>query len=146
MKRLAHLPILGSSFLAFTALAAKPCPAVVDQAVRRLYPKAQVNSCKPEKDNGVVQYEVRLTSDASKLELDLASDGSLLQTEERVSLAAVPDAVRSAFGTKYSGKKILAAEKQVKADGKTSFELAFSRAHAKHEATFTSEGKFVEEE
>jgi hypothetical protein len=42
--------------------------------------------------------------------------------------------------------KALVAEQQTKADGRASFEIAFRRGRRRHEATFTAEGAFVEEE
>jgi len=55
-------------------------------------------------------------------------------------------AVTSAFEAKYSGTKAARAEKQTKADGAVTYELAFEKGGKKHEATFWEDGKFKEEE
>ncbi len=143
VRLLLPLFLVSVSGRAFTA---EPCPPAVRGAVSKLHPGARVGSCKPERDNGKLQYEVRISEAGRKLELDLTPEGGLLQTEERVPLNGVPPEVRSGFASKYPGVTAVAAEKQTKAGGATSFELAFDRAGKRHEATFTDQGAFVEEE
>ena len=61
-------------------------------------------------------------------------------------MKSVPPEVMNAFQGKYAGATPTRAEKQTAADGKVSYELAFSAGGKKKEVTFTSEGGFVEEE
>jgi hypothetical protein len=123
------------------------CPPAVRSAAVKAHPDAAVTACKQEKEHGKTQYEVKLTGKAGeKLELDVSPDGTILLTEEYVDLKNVPPAVMNAFHGKYAGATPTRAEKQTAADGKVSYELAFAVSGKKKEATFTSEGGFVEEE
>jgi len=55
--------------------------------------------------------------------------------------------VTAAFEAKYPKTKASKAEKQTKADGTVTYEIAFKDAKGKkHEATFKEDGTFVEEE
>ena len=138
--------LLALTGLPAPALASKPCPTAVKEAVKRLHPTARLASCKPEKDQGKLQYEVKISSEGKPLELDLTPEGLLLQTEEKVPLGSLPAGVLSAFRSRYAGIEPLAAERQTKADGKTTFEVAFERDRKRREATFSETGSFVEEE
>ena len=134
--------------VSFMAPAARgDCPQVIKAAVGRLYPGATNQTCKQEMQGGKSIYEVNLTTKAGeKVELDMAPDGTVIQVEEQVSLDTVPSAVLKAFKGKYPGAKVSGAEKQTKADGKVFFEIAFVAGGAKKEATFATDGAFVEEE
>jgi hypothetical protein len=123
------------------------CPDAVTSAVEKAYPQAKISKCKSEKEDGKVQFEVKLvTEEGKKLELDVSPEGAILQTEEVVAVADVPAAVSKAFAAKYPKAKIARAEKQTHADASVSYELAFQTDKGKKEATFTADGKFVEEE
>ncbi|MDB4966154.1 MAG: hypothetical protein JWN44_1843 [Myxococcales bacterium] len=138
----AFVLLVGSS-----AWAKADCPANVTSAALKSHPTAKVTSCKQEKQKGKVQYEVVLESaDAKKLELDLTPDGVVLLTEEAVPVESLPKGVMSGFAAKYPKAKAERAEKQTKADGAVSYEVAFHDNGKKHEATFAEDGKFVEEE
>jgi hypothetical protein len=126
---------------------AATCPAPVSDAVQKAYPSSKVTACKQETEHGKVQYEVKLeTKEAKKLELDITPEGSVIQTEESVAVAAVPKAVTSAFDAKYPKMKPTQAAKQTKADGTIAYELAWKDAKGRHEATFKEDGSFLEEE
>ena len=136
-----------SMFLAPVGAYAAKCPASVKETALKSYPDAKVASCKEEKERGNKQYEVKLTTkDSKKLELDISPEGSLIQTEEHMDMASVPAAVTAAFQAKYPGTKATKAEKQTKADGTSAYELGFKAKGKKHEATFSEDGTFKEEE
>ena len=145
MKTLLTLPLVLASALA--AAAPPPCPAAVTDAVAKKFPKATVQACKAERDEGRDQFEVKLTkADGGKVEVDVSPAGAILQTEEVVPLDQVPAAVTKAFAAKYPKAKPTRAEKQTPATGKPSYELAFLADGKKKEATFGEDGRFVEEE
>jgi hypothetical protein len=131
-----------------TAAAKTDCPSVVKDAAEKAYPSSKTTGCKQENEKGKVQYEVKLvTKEAKKLELDISPEGSVLLTEEVVAMDSVPKGVMSAFDTKYPKMKAARAEKQTKADGTVTYEIAWKDAKGKkHEATFKEDGSFVEEE
>lgn len=115
------------------------CPAPVKATVEKTFPRAAIAGCKAEGDH----VEVKATrADGSAVELDVKTDGTLMQIEEVVDVASVPAAVTKAFAARYAGAKISRAEKQTTAAGAVSFELKFG----KKEATFAADGRFLEEE
>src|SRR5258708_26609451 len=94
------------------------CPGPVRAAIDKAYPASTVTSCKKAVEKGNTLYEGKLTTkQTSKVEVDVSPDGKILQTEEKVSLEAVPKAVMDGFAAKYKGAKATGAEKKVKPDG-----------------------------
>lgn len=127
---------------------APACPAAVSAAMTHAFPKATINACKAEREDGHDQFEVRLTlADGTALEVDVTPAGVVLQTEQVVPVNQVPALVAKAFAAKYPAAKATRAEKQTRgAKGDVFFELAFQVAGKKLEATFASDGRFIEEE
>ena len=137
--------LLIASALLFSsaAFADTACPAAVKTAIDKAFAKSTIKTCKPEKD----QFEVKLTkADGTSAEVDVSPDGKILQVEEKIPVSKVPAAVMKAFAAKYPKAKVDAAEKQTPAKGAVSYELAFATDSGRKEATFTEDGKFVEEE
>jgi hypothetical protein len=130
------------TLLATPALAGTTCPKAVTDGVAKAFPKSKIDRCHPEHEDGKDIFEAKITrADGSKAELDLAPDGSILQIEERIDVAKLPDAVKKAFAARYPKLEAERAEKQT--SGKT---VTYEVAGGKIEATFTADGRFVEEE
>src|SRR5579862_872814 len=92
------------------------CPAAVAAAVAKAYPDGTISACKHEVEDGHDQFEVALTRKAGgSLELDVSPDGKILQTEEKIDLEEIPDAVLTAFAKRYPKAKPTSAERQVQA-------------------------------
>jgi multimeric flavodoxin WrbA len=118
-------------------------PAPVTKAFAARYPK--LTPTKAEKEVGkdkVVTFELK----ADKTEATFTADGTFLEEEMVVAVTSLPAAVTKAFAAKYPKAKADRAEKQVKADKTTTYELAFASAKGRTEATFKDDGSFVEEE
>src|ERR1700682_2596435 len=82
----------------FALASTDTCPAPVTAAINKAYPASTVASCKKEVEKGNTLYEVKVTTkQASMVEVDVAPDGKILQTEMKVSLEAVPKAVMDGF-------------------------------------------------
>ncbi|HSY49109.1 MAG TPA: hypothetical protein VLC46_09885 [Thermoanaerobaculia bacterium] len=147
MKRLLIM-LLVLCFAVGLALAASDvCPEAVKAAIIKAYPGATVESCKKEEEKGTTVYEAKVTTkQALRLELDVAPDGKILQTEQKIGLETVPNAVLEGFHAKYKDVKPTAAEKQTKADGTVQYELAFGAGKQKREVTLSESGKILEEE
>jgi hypothetical protein len=144
--KLVVLPTLALLLLPLTAHAKADCPTVVTGAVAKAHPDATIRSCKREVEDGRPQWEMRIEDRGHFLELDIAANGTILQTEEKIALAAVPAVVKAAFGAKYPKTQPTRAEKQTRAGGKVFYELAFTAEQKQREATFAQDGRFVEEE
>ena len=138
---------LGVVFLMGAAEAKRSCPAPVASAVEKAYPDSKIARCKKETDAGKTRYEVKLKGKRFRgLEIDVAPEGSILQTEEKVKVRSVPQVVLSAFGARYPTMKMARAQKRSKPDGSVSYEVIFMDKIKSHRVTFSSEGAFIEEE
>ena len=123
------------------------CPASITAAATKAIAGTSVTSCKPEREDGVDTFEVKLTRrDHSIIEVDVSPDGKVLAIEEAVALDKLPAAVTKAFAARYPKARPTAAEKQVVTDKGTRYELAFTDGGKRKEATFQANGGFVEEE
>jgi biopolymer transport protein ExbD len=129
--------------LPLAAAADTSCPTVVTDAAKKAFPDAALIKCVVEKSG----FEVKMQKkDKSKVELDISAKGEILQTEEVVPVATLPEKVTKAFAARYPKSTLLKAEKQSRADKTVTFEVAFKVDKALKEATFKEDGTFVEEE
>ena len=125
------------------AFADSACPAPVTDAVAKLFPGSNVTACKAHKN----EFEAKVAKkDGTKAEVDVASDGTILQVEEIIPVAQLPAAVTKALDAKYPKAKLLRAEKMTKPGKESEFEVKFTASGKTKEATFTESGKFIEEE
>lgn len=137
------LLILGV-LLAAGAQAKTKCPDNIKQAVQKDYPDAKVSSCKMKHEEGKSFYELKVkTSDAKKIDVDVNSEGKLIQAERKIKPDEVPAAVKTGFEQKHPGEKIRGAERQTHPDGTISYEVHFWDAGKKHEAVFKEDGSFI---
>jgi hypothetical protein len=119
------------------------CPDAVKTSIARSFAKSSIKKCKAEHENGHDQFEVVIAKDGGAVaEVDVSPDGTILQVEEKIAVDQLPKAVTKAFATKYPKAKAEAAEKQTPTKGAPTYEIKFGGK----EATFTEDGKFVEEE
>jgi hypothetical protein len=146
MKRQA-LALIALMLSASPALAKDDCPAPVVETVKKLYPGVKHNACKQHKHGDKDHYQVKLKAkEGQKVELDIAADGTLVDSEIEIPIADVPKPVMAAFEAKYPKMKPIEAERLVVADKTTGYELAFEDKGKKREATFDPDGKLIEEE
>jgi len=125
------------------ATTASTCPPSVSAAVTRAYPTSAQQGCKAEHEDGKDIFEVKIkNADGAIVELDVAPDGTILQAEEVVPAASLPEAVAKAFAAKYPGAQPARVERVTVTGKPAMFEIAFSGKAA----TFSETGDFVEEE
>jgi len=134
---------LALAVLPAVAVADTKCPPRVTAAAKKTFPKATLVTCARHGSG----YEAKLEKpDTSMVELDISANGEIEQIEEIIPVSDVPAAVSKAFAAKYGKATMLRAEKQTRADKRVSFEVAFKVGKSLKEATFRSDGTFVEEE
>jgi hypothetical protein len=140
----------GIALTSATALAkpkAAACPDAIRAAVAKAFPEGAITSCKAEREDGVDQFEAKVSQkDKTRVEIDVATDGTITQVEEKIAVDQVPAPVMKAFAVKYPKAKATRAEKQTRTGHGVFFELAFKGDHGRKEATFSDTGAFVEEE
>ena len=134
-------------FSPLSSRAEPTCPNSIYEAARGAYPSSRVSACKEEREEGRVQYEVKLIhGNEGAIELDVSPEGVVLQTETVVAVGQVPSEITKAFNLKYPNTRVTRAERQTKRDGAVTYELAFAVHGKKHEATFKQDGTLLEEE
>lgn len=115
---------------------AQQVPAPVRDAFRRAYPNATVVKYSTEQENGRTIYEVESREGSVHRDLNIAADGTILETETQVTTAQLPAAVRTA-GQANGGHIDLAEMTVVGRD--TTYEL---RIHGRRgEMKLTKDGR-----
>lgn len=123
------------------------CPAAVTSAVEKAHSSAKVLGCTHELEDGAAVYEAEVrTSDGKELELLVGSDGSILETEEKIPAAELPAAVLQALHTKHADATVKKAERLTAGNGDVSFEIAFVSGGRKEELTVTEAGVLVDDD
>lgn len=122
---------------------ATACPPNIAAAVATAYPDAPQKGCKAEHEDGKDIYEVVvIRTGGSEAEVELSPDGTILQTEEVISVVALPGTVATAFATRYPGQRPTRVEKIGIPNQPPRYEIAFGTK----EATFSEAGELIEEE
>ena len=133
--------------LTWVSEARADCPSKIKTAIEKAFESSKISTCKLEREHGHDQYEVKLAkANGSLVEVDVSTDGKILQTEEKIAVSDVPAVVMKAFAARYPKAKVDRAEKQTPSEGQPTFELAFATDKGRKEATFANDGAFVEEE
>ena len=146
---------LGVPFLILGACGGKPaahppahaaaggCPPAIAAAVTKAFPDGTQRSCEGEHEDGMDIFEVKLAkADGGTAEIEVSPEGTILQVEEVIAAATLPDPVAKAFAAKYPGVTATRVERVTRPEKGTSFEIKFPGK----EATFSDAGAFVEEE
>jgi hypothetical protein len=118
----------------------KSMPAAASDAFKAAYPKAVVKGCSKEDDNGKVAYE--FSSDEGKTHRDVSysEDGTLIAAEETVTVASVPDAVRTALKAKYP-KGVVSRSEKITDEGGVKYEFRVKNGGKRVEIVFDEQGK-----
>ena len=77
-------------------------PAAIRATIDKEIPGAEIQKIDKEQEHGKVVYDVEATLKGKGVELDIASDGSVIGREDSVPFASLPAAVR-ATAEKYFG-------------------------------------------
>jgi hypothetical protein len=76
-------------------------PKAVKAAVEGRFPGAKVTSVEKETEDGKVVYDIELTHEGRKYEMDIKEDGTILEIEKQVDAKDLPEAVTKALDAKY---------------------------------------------
>jgi len=100
-----------------------------------------------ETEDGKKTFEAKITLNGQTREIEVTPDGTLIETSQKITLAEVPDAVRSAFEAKAGGGEIEKVEKITAADHSVTYEAEVEMARDEEiEVTVSADGKIVSEE
>src|SRR5262249_6625270 len=126
-------------------------PAKIADAIKGRFPKAEITSAEKEKEDGKVVYDIELTSEGKKYEMDILEDGTIIEIEKEVDVAKLPEGSAKTIEEKYPKCKILEVMEVNKVDGKKEtpihYEVTIETAEKKkREVILSLDGKSVKEE
>lgn len=115
------LPALAADEPIATSSKVKALPAVVQKTVRAEGVGATIRDVLTETDSlGVTTYEVEMRIKGLNKDIVVGLDGTLLISEQQMTLASLPPAVRSAL-VKSAGKRKIVLIESVTKDGKLEY-------------------------
>jgi hypothetical protein len=83
-------------------------PAPVKAAVESLFPQAEIEEVKLEKE-GLKVYEVEVEQAGREYEITVAPDGTIIEKEEEIDVKNLPEAIKTAL----AGAEIEKAEREI---------------------------------
>jgi bile acid:Na+ symporter, BASS family len=115
-------------------------PAAVLKAVKRKFPKAEIEKATREVEDGTTTYEVELEIKDRSVDVALKADGTILEIEREVPIDELPKAVKKKLAARYPNAKIEKAEEVTKGeDGPVRYEVAI-----RTEVVLTAKGKIIQ--
>jgi hypothetical protein len=142
---MATTTLLALSTMAFMAradeekISVENLPAAVKKAIKKKFPKAEIEKATKEVEDGKTTYEVLLEIEDRPVDVALKADGTILEIERAIPLEELPARVKKSLAAKYPGAKIEKVEMVTKGeDGPPVYEIAL-----KTEVVLTAKGKVV---
>jgi hypothetical protein len=84
--------------------------AKITEAIKAVYPDAVIGEMGKETEDGLSFYEVAVTVKGAKIDADVTSDGTIIETEESADIKTFPDPAAKALTKTTKGMKIKGAE------------------------------------
>jgi uncharacterized membrane protein YkoI len=81
-------------------------PQKVKDAIKARFPGATITTASKATENGEVIYDIEMTKDGKKHEMDCKEDGTLVDVENQIDAKDLPAAVTSAVKAKYPNSTI----------------------------------------
>jgi len=81
-------------------------PPKVSEAVKSRFPDATIVQVTKETENGEIVYDIEMTKNGKKHEMDCKEDGTLIDLQNEVSASDLPATAASAIKAKYPGSRI----------------------------------------
>ena len=108
--------VASTSLTTAQLLSTDDVPSDVISAFERAHPHAAVKSYSKEERDGVTVYEIESIEGKKQRDFVYSADGTLLDTEERIPPARLPDPVKRALSRDYPDHRIISAERHTGAD------------------------------
>jgi archaellin len=116
-------------------------PAAVQKTVDEQSKGATVRGYSTEKEDGKTIYEVQLTVNGKSRDVSIDPGGVVLEIEDQVDFASLPDAVQAGLKKKAGAGKILSVEALTKKGKLVAYEAVVETAGKKHEIQVGPDGK-----
>ncbi len=116
-------------------------PPAVEKTVAQQSRAATIRGFSTEKENGQTLYEVEMTVDGHSKDIAMATDGSIVEIEEQVSLDSLPPEIKAGLRAKAGKGKILKVESLTKKDKLVAYEAQLETNGKKSEVQVGPDGK-----
>lgn len=120
---------------------AQALPSAVEKAFAKAYPKAVIDRWVAEDREGQPVFEVESHEGTQKRDLIYSTDGHLIESEEAVTVAALPSEIRQAVQKAYPHATLVNAERVIR--GTTSEYEVRLRGAAVKEVVVNASGVIV---
>jgi uncharacterized membrane protein YkoI len=127
------------------ALKLSDLPAPAQATIQKLIGAGEIRKLDKEEKGAAVIYDVEARVQGKDVEYDVASDGTVLTSEESVAFASLPAAVRTAAEKHFGSSAGLKASKELE-EGKTFYEVEGGKGSAKGSVKLTDTGAIAEKE
>jgi len=121
-------------------------PPEVLQAFTKAYPNAEVRGYAEEQEDGKKIYEIAFVNDGQRIDIAYAANGSLLELEETIDPANLPQAAQDEIKNAFKDAVIKRAERVVKG-AHTGYEAKVdvpeNGASKRYELVFDQDGKLL---
>jgi hypothetical protein len=114
-------------------------PAAVQSSVQARYPGYTLVEASTEREDGRDLVELHLVLGERKVSAEFASDGTFLEEEEPAELGSLPEAVKGALLSRFSGWTLIHATRATEGT-KVTFEVVATRRGSCMEFSFDQDG------
>lgn len=132
--------LLGGANAQETKLDFKDLPPAVQDAVKAQSQGATVRGYSKEMEKGKSEYEVQLVVDGKKRDVSIDPSGKVIETEQEVAFASIPEKAQDAIKREAGGARIETVE-QVKSNQATVYEALVRQNGKKHEIRILESGE-----
>ena len=116
-------------------------PPAVEKTVALQSRGATIRGFSTEKENGQTLYEVELTVNGHSKDISMATDGSIVEIEEQVTLDSLSSEVQAGLQAQAGKGKILKVESLKKKDKLVAYEAQLETKGKKSEVQVGPDGK-----
>ena len=116
-------------------------PAAVQKTADEQSKGATVRGYSTEKEGGKTIYEVQLSVNGKNRDVSIDSAGVVIEVEDTVDFASLPDAVQAGLKKRAGAGKILTVEALTKKDKLVAYEAVVETAGKKKEVQIGPDGK-----
>ena len=123
-------------------LTTQQIPAVVKATFENAYPKAVIKRASQEIENGATLIERESVEAGVKRDVQYTPDGKVVEVEESVKEALLPEAARQTINKEYAKGKVEKVERVTRGET-TQFEVLIAVGKNRTELEFDDSGKTV---